>query len=59
VEAANYAVRFNPTIQRWHDRKRRRCHKVIAIKAVGHKLARAGFFLMRDGGTFDASRAFG
>jgi transposase len=59
VEAANYAVRFNPTIQRWHARKGRRCHKVIAIKAVGHKLARAGFFLMRDGGTFDASRAFG
>lgn len=32
---------------------------MIAIKATAHKLARASYFLMRDGGVFDAKRAFG
>jgi transposase len=36
-----------------------RASVVIAIKAVAHKLARAGYYLLRDGGTFDVQRAFG
>ena len=36
-----------------------RASVVIAIKAVAHKLARAGYYLLRDGGTFDVRRAFG
>ncbi|MFT3791526.1 MAG: transposase [Rudaea sp.] len=59
IEAANFATRFSPPIQRWFDRKASRCHKVVARKAVAHKLARAGYFLMRDGGRFDVQRAFG
>jgi hypothetical protein len=59
VEAANLSKRFCPEIQRWHDRKLRASKKIIAIKATAHKLARASFFLMRDGGSFDARRAFG
>jgi transposase len=58
IEAANYAIRFSPPIRRWYDRKCGKRHKVIATKAVAHKLARAGYFLMRDGGTFDVQRAF-
>jgi transposase len=53
-----YAIRFSPPIRRWYDRKCGKRHKVIATKAVAHKLARAGYFLMRDGGTFDVQRAF-
>lgn len=59
IEAANYALRFCPEARRWYDRKVAKRHKVIAIKAVAHKLARAGYYLIRDGGTFDAARAFG
>lgn len=59
IEAANFALRYSPPIKRWYDRKASRRHKVIAIKAVAHKLARAGYYLMRDGGTFDLARAFG
>lgn len=59
IEAAHFALRYNPPIRRWFDRKAGKRHKVIAIKAVAHKLARAGYFLMRDGGTFDVQRAFG
>ncbi len=29
-----------------------------ALKAVAHKLARAGYHLLRDGGKFDVHRAF-
>jgi transposase len=59
IEAANLAKRFCPEIQRWYDRKLRASNKVIAIKATAHKLARASYFLMRDGGVFDPQRAFG
>jgi transposase len=61
----NHAIRFSSPIRRWYNRKcgKRQAasgkrHKVIATKAVAHKLARAGYFLMRDGGTFDVQRAF-
>lgn len=59
IEAAHFSKRFCPEIQRWYDRKVRASNKVIAIKATAHKLARASYFLMRDGGVFDAKRAFG
>lgn len=59
IEAAHFALRHSPPIRRWYDRKCGKRHKVIAIKAVAHKLARAGYYLLRDGGTFDVKRAFG
>jgi transposase len=58
IEAANYALRFCPEARRWYDRKVSKRHKIIALKAVAHKLARAGYHLMREGGAFDAKRAF-
>jgi transposase len=60
IEAANFALRFSPEIRRWYDRKAaKRKLRAIAIKAVAHKLARACYYLMRDGGSFDVKRAFG
>lgn len=59
MEAANYAVRFDPAIHRWYERKRARKHRVVAIKAVAHKLARACYHMLHEGTTFDLSRAFG
>jgi len=59
IEAANFSLRFSPSIRRWYERKCSKRHKVIAIKAVAHKLARAGYYLLRDGGTFDVQHAFG
>lgn len=59
IEAAHFALRFSPPIRRWYDRKCSKRHKVIAIKAVAHKLARAGYYLLRDGGSFEVQRAFG
>jgi transposase len=59
IEAANFAVRFSPTIRRWFDRKLSQVKlRVIAIKAVAHKLARAVYFMLRDDKPFDVDRGF-
>ena len=59
VEAANFAVRYEPRIRNFYQRKSARTKPVIAIKTVAHKLARACYFILRDGVNFDAQRAFG
>jgi transposase len=58
VEAANFAVRYNPQIKRYYQRKRAKTKGVVAIKAVAHKLARACYHILRDGSAFDVNRAF-
>jgi len=58
LEAANFAVRYNPTIKRYYQRKRAKTNGVVAIKTVAHKLARACYYILRDGTDFEVSRAF-
>ncbi|WP_147654169.1 IS110 family transposase [Vulcaniibacterium gelatinicum] len=58
MEAANFAIRFDPAIRGWYQRNAARKPRLVALKAVAHKLARAGFYLLRDGGRFDVHRAF-
>lgn len=57
-EAANFAIRFEPAIQRWYQRNAAKKPRLVALKAVAHKLARAGYYLLRDGGRFEVHRAF-
>jgi transposase len=59
VEAANFAVRYNPQIQRYYQRKKAKTNGVVAIKAVAHKLARACYYVMRDQVPFETAKAFG
>jgi transposase len=59
IEAANFAIRYNPAVKRYYERKLKRSHRLVALKAVAHKLARACYFVMRDGVAFDVQRAFG
>ena len=33
-------------------------HRIVAIKAVAHKLARAAYYILRDHTAFDVKRAF-
>lgn len=58
IEAANYAIRFSEPIQRWYERRRAKKHRLVALKAVGHKLARACYHMLREGTDFDLERAF-
>jgi transposase len=59
VEAANFAVRCQPKIRRFYQRKKAKTHGVLAIKAVAHKLCRACYYIIRDRVPFDVTKAFG
>jgi transposase len=59
VEAANFATRFYPEAKRFAQRKSARGNRTLAIKALGHKLARASYYVMRDQVEFDPKRLFG
>jgi transposase len=59
VEAAVFAVRFNPIIQRFHQRKKTKTKlNVVATKTVAHKLARACYHMLKQQVEFDVERAF-
>lgn len=58
VEAANFAVRYNDRVKAYYQRKKAKTNGAVAIKVVGHKLARACYYIMRDEVEFDVKRAF-
>ena len=61
MEAAQFAMRFQPEAQRLYQRKlaKSRNNTVLARKAVAHKLSRACYYLMRDLVPYEATKAFG
>ena len=59
IEAANFAIRHNETIRRYYQRKQVRTKRIVALKAVAHKLARACYHMIKEDVTFDITRAFG
>jgi transposase len=61
MEAAQFAMRFQPEAQRFYQRKlaQSRNNTSLARKAVAHKLARACYYMMRDLVPFAATKAFG
>ena len=60
VEAANFAIRYDPVIQKYYQRKNIRAkHRMIALKTIAHKLARASYHILREQTPFDAAQCFG
>jgi transposase len=59
MEAANFAIRFDPKIRAYYQRKQAKTKRVIALKAVAHKLARACYHMIKEDVAFDITRAFG
>jgi transposase len=59
VEAANFAIRYCPQAKSFYERKKRKANRVLAIKALAHKLARACYYMLRDQQPFDVGRCFG
>jgi transposase len=59
VEAANYARRFHEVVRSYYEKKLARTNRIVAIKAVSHKLARASYYVMRDTVDYDQARLFG
>ena len=58
-EAAHFALRYQPSARKWHERKRSKTCALVAIRALAHKLARAAYFMMRDQVAYEPSRLFG
>ncbi len=59
VEAAAFAIRYDPSARRYYQRKAARTNKVVARKAVANKLARACYHVMRKAVPFESELAFG
>lgn len=58
VEAANFANRFSPRVQRFYQRKMSNRNGIVAIKALSNKLARASYYIMRDQVPYDEDKLF-
>jgi transposase len=59
IEAANFAVRYSPELRAWYQRKAARTKRVVALKALANKLAKACYFILRDGVDFDVKKLVG
>jgi len=58
-EAAQHAIRYNDKAARFYQRKLAKNHLMVARRALAHKLARACYYILRDGVAFDEDKAFG
>lgn len=58
MEAANFALRYCPEAKRFYERKKSRTNRIVALKAVAHKLARACYHILREQQPFDVKRCF-
>lgn len=58
-EAAQHAIRYNDKAARFYQRKLAKCHLMVARRALAHKLARACYYILRDGKPFDDDKLFG
>ncbi len=59
VEAAHFAQRYSPRAQAWFARKVARAGRVVAVKALACKLAKAVYYVVRDDVAFNESQLFG
>ena len=59
AEAATFAIRLNPRVQRYYQRKQAETNVPVARKTGAHKLARACYHMMRHQVAFDEAKAFG
>ena len=59
IEAANFAKRYYLSARTFYQRKLAKTNKIVAIKALAHKLARASYFVLKDGVDFNPDKLFG
>jgi transposase len=57
-EAAHFAIRYQDAARRFYQRKVARANGIVAVRALAHKLARASYYVMRDGVEFNPNRLF-
>jgi hypothetical protein len=57
-EAADHARRYDAEARKFFNRKLKNANATIAHNALAHKLARAAYYIMRDGVDFMPDKAF-
>jgi transposase len=57
-EAAEFAKRYDVKAKTFYHRKMSKANFMVAHNALGHKLARAAYYIMRDGVDFDSDKLF-
>jgi transposase len=58
-EAAEMARRFDKDVRGYYNRKVQKTNRMVAYNALAHKLARAAYYIMRDGVPFVPEKCFG
>lgn len=59
AEAASFCIRYCEEAKRYYQRKKAKTNVPKAYRAVSNKLAKACYYLMKEGSAFDAKRLFG
>ena len=59
LEAAHKLKRYCPQAGAFYLKKSIKTNKIVAIKALAHKLARACYYMMKDNVAFDVEKIFG
>ena len=57
-EVAEFARRYDDATRSWYGRKMARSNRMVAHSALAHKLAKAAYFIMREGVNFDHEKCF-
>lgn len=57
-EAAHFARRFQPKAKKFHERKLAERGRLVADRALAHKLCRAVYFMLRDQVPYDENLLF-
>ena len=57
-EAAEIARRYDENARAYYNRKAQQTNRMVAHNALAHKLARAAYYIMRDGVTFMPEECF-
>lgn len=58
MEAANFAIRYYDEVKRFYQRKKSTTNRIVALKAIAHKLSKASYHVLRDQVAFDMTKAF-
>jgi transposase len=58
TEAANFAMRYNSSAQKFYQRKLAETNSIVATKALANKICRASYYIMRDKVPFDNDKLF-
>ncbi len=58
IEATAAAIHHYPEIKKYYQRKLGKTLRVVALKTIANKLARACYFVLRDGVPFDMRKSF-